>query len=187
MKKYLALIVSIFILFCHQNCKPISDKPTMTQVPKENQIINLADENIQTVTLQSTENTTVQQSAKTFTLVSQNSYSVNYATGEISKTTQAGGAVVNYCLSINLLNELRDILNSAQVCKVETTNAPDQVCTMEYRVGYAQIMTSRDEIDLGSNSSGCGTKIDLCLPASADLLKGWFAAVKNQLPQLNCP
>ncbi len=187
MKKiHLGFVLSLIILFSYQNCERPPYQPTTTQAPNENQIIDLTHENIQSVTLQSSENTTVQQNSKVFTLVSRNSYVINYQTGEINKSSNASSNVIRYCLNSNLLNELHDILSSAQICKTENTVPAGQLCTMQYKLGYAQLITSRDEIDLGSGDVCSANKIDFCQSSTSEMLKGWFAAVKNQLPQLNC-
>jgi hypothetical protein len=189
-KAHLGLIVSVIILFSYQNCQKIPNEITAIENNSEvnpTQAIILAEENIQKITFLFKENTTVQQSAKTYTLVSQNSYEVNYKNGEIIKSSEANSTTTKYCLGQSDLSELKSILESASVCKVENSLPADTVCTMAYQFGYAQIITDRNIIDLGSGSDGCGrNKIDLCSVDSADLLKGWFQTVKNQLPNFIC-
>ncbi len=185
-KVHLGLILSVMILFSYQNCQKPPYKET-SSINSTDAII-LADENIQKITFIAKENTTVQQSSKVFTLISQNSYAINYETGEILVSSEAIATISRYCLSSNLLAELHDILLSAKVCKTENVPVADRVCAAVYQNGYAQLITNRDVIDLGWGMDGCATnKIDLCDATSSDMLKGWFVAVKNALPQQTCP
>lgn len=184
-KIHIGVILSGIILFSYQNCSYPKEKSTPSE--NSNQISILANENVRSITFLSTENTVVQQNSKTFTLVSQNSYFVDYASGEITKSVQATSSNENYCLSESLLNELHDIISSSTVCKIENKQLDGQVCSQAYRYGYAQIQTGKETLDLGSGSDGCMTnKIDLCKQSSSDMLKGWFLAIKNQLSHLNC-
>ena len=107
-KFHFGLILATVLLFSYQNCERVKDKPDTLQPTNVNQTVNLADENIQTVTLQSMENTTVQQNMKVYTLVSQNSYAINYINGEIIKSSDISQVTTRYCLSQGLLNELQD-------------------------------------------------------------------------------
>lgn len=194
-KLHLGIILSVIILLSHQNCQrpPYKD----TAVASTNETVQFSTENIQKVTFNSSENVLVQQkqiqqkqnqqAAKTFTLISQNAYEVNFETGVLLKSVQADGTIIKYCLSSAVLGELQDILKSAKVCKSADQPPADRVCTQVYQLGYAQITTSREVIDLGSSSDGCGSnKIDLC-DGSGDMLKGWFANAKNQLQNFACP
>jgi len=182
---YLILISATVILFGYQNCEKPPYDSTISNDSKA--FVNLANENIQKISFVSNENTTVQQSSSSYTLVSQKLYTIDFLTGEILKTSDVGMAAIKYCLSSSLLTELRDIINSSQVCKIETIKPSGQVCAAMIQQGYAQIITNRDQINLGSTTDGCGTnKIDLCSGAASDMLKGWFTAVTNQLPQLIC-
>ena len=189
-KTHLGIIISVIILLSHQNCQRPPYKDNV--VASTNESVNSSIENIQKVNFSSSENVTVQQkqnqqAAKTYTLISQNSYEVNFETGELLKSVQADGAITKYCLSNTVMTELQDILNSAKVCKSEDQPPADRVCAQVYQLGYAQITTSREVIDLGSSSDGCGShKIDLC-NGSSDMLKGWFANIKNQLSNFTCP
>ena len=110
---YICLVFSTVVLFSFQNCErpPYKD----SHVVAANSTANFTDENIQKVTFQSSENTSVQQSNKTYTLISLNSYAVYFDTGEVLKSIQFNGTTQRFCLKQNLLNELRDILKTAQV------------------------------------------------------------------------
>jgi hypothetical protein len=190
-KVFIGCIVSLLILISFQNCemppRTNTAEGNANNAPAQSSAINLADENIQQINFTQNENVTVQKSTKIYTLVSQATYAVNYQTGELTKTSDAGPSEL-YCLSQSLLNELQGILTSSKVCKAESIPSDDRVCTQALQPAYAQIITNRDQIDLGSASDGCGrNKVDLCETSSSDMLKGWFVAVKNQLPQLSCP
>ncbi len=188
-KIILGFVFSVIILLSYQNCEKLNDKPSEQSKNNTNlnAIANLANENIQSIQFTSAENVSVQKNLKTYTVISQNSYSLNYQSGEIIKSIEVDSSQKKYCLSAALLSELHGIIESSSVCKTENKMPAGQVCTMVYISGYAQIVTSTETHDLGSGSDGCSTnKIDFCEASSTDMLKGWFAAVKNQLPQLSC-
>ncbi len=185
-KIHIGFILSGIILFSYQNCS----YPKENSIPSgnSNQISMLANEKVQSITFLTSENTVVQQNSKNFTLVSQNSYVVDYVSGEILKSVQVTATIEKYCLSENLLTELRNIIESSSVCKIENKQPEGQSCSQVYKYGYALILTNNGSLDLGSSSDSCmNNAIDFCESTSKDMLKGWFAAVKNQLPQLLCP
>lgn len=187
MKKiWLGIFLTVVIVLSYQNCyqPKKSDGPLTVQSLG----IKLADENIQKITFLNTENVTVEKNSKVFTLVSQISYSLDYSTGEMIKSSNESSEQGQYCLTEALLSELKNIINLSSVCKTELQSDGSRVCSQVYQPGYATIVTNRDSFDLGSSSDGCGsTQIHLCESSSEDMLKGWFQAVRNQLSQLSCP
>lgn len=187
-KIHLALILSVIVLFGYQNCQKLPERDIASGNQSDSIVtVNLVDESIQKVNFITTENTTVQQGLKAYTLVSQYSYSINYSTGEILKSSDANQATVKYCLPKNLLTELHDILESSSVCTISNVKPDGGVCAQVYSYGYVQITTNRDILDLGSSSDACGSKkVDFCSAPSADMLKGWFQSVKSQVAQLSC-
>lgn len=183
---WLGLFLSVVIVLSYQNCyqPKKSDGPLAVQSLG----IKLADENIQKITFLNTENVTVEKNSKVFTLVSQISYSIDYTTGEMIKSSTESSEQEQYCIPDALFSELKNIINLSSVCKKELQPDSSRVCSQVYQPGYATIVTNRDSFDLGSSSDGCGsTQIQLCESSSEDMLKGWFQAVRNQLPQLSCP
>ena len=183
---WLGLLLTIVIVLSYQNCY----QPKKSDVPLTVQSvgIKLAEENIQKITFLNTENVTVEKNSKVFTLVSQITYSIDYNTGALIKKVATSPEQEEYCISETLFSELKNIINLSSVCKKELQPDSQRVCTEIYQPGYALVVTNRDEFDLGSSSDGCGSvQINLCASTSEDMLKGWFQAVRNQLPQLNCP
>ncbi len=184
-KVWLGLFLSVVIVLSYQNCyqpKKLDGPLTVQSLG-----IKLADENIQKITFSNTENVTVEKNSKVFKLVSQTSYSIDYSTGEMIKSSTASSAQEQYCLTDALFSELKNIINLSSVCKKELQSDGSRVCSQVYQPGYAKIVTNRDSFDLGSSSDGCGsTQIQLCESSSEDMLKGWFQAVRNRVSQLSC-
>lgn len=182
----LGLFFSVVIILCYQNCyqPKKADGPLNVQSAG----IKLADENIQKISFLNTENVIVEKNAKTFTLVTQVTYSIDFNTGEMIKSSMESSEQEQYCIPDALLTELKNIMNSSSVCKKEINPDNSRVCSQVYQPGYATIVTNRDSFDLGSSSDGCGSiQVGLCESSSEDMLKGWFQAARNQLPQLSCP
>lgn len=183
---WLGIFLSVVIVLSYQNCyqPKKSDAPPTVQSAG----IKLANENIEKISFLNTENVTVERNSKVFTLVSQVSYSIDYTTGEMIKSSSASSEQEQYCVTEALFSELKNIINASSVCKKELQQDSTRVCSQMYQPGYATIVTNRDSFDLGSSSDGCGSvQIQLCESSSEDMLKGWFQAIRNQLPQLSCP
>lgn len=182
---HFSLMLAVLIIFSYQNC--IRPKNSEGLVFNQSTGVKLADETIETVTFKVTENLTVEKNSKIFTLIGQTFYAVDYKTGQMMKTTSANVDEVEYCLSESFLSELQSILSVSSVCKKVLEENSQRVCDLAYRPGYAAVSTNREIFDLGSFSDGCGSiAVDLCEPASIDMLKGWFQAMQKKLPEFTC-
>lgn len=129
----------------------------------------------------------VSRAGKTYQINYNKTLQINLKTGNILESSDLSGETAHYCLTEALKNELIAILKSSQVCKKQQNSPAGSVCTQVMKLPYAQVMTSREQFDLGSASDGCGNNsIDLC-ESQPDLLKGYIEAIKKQYQQLVCP
>lgn len=108
-----------------------------------------------------------------------NSLQLNLLSGQI----QVAGDSQQYCLSSIEIDELKEILKQANVCRVKPSSDL-QVCAMVYQSPYAVMHFSNQDVSLGEARSSC-EKVDLC-DAYPDLVKGFFASVVTNLSSKVC-
>jgi hypothetical protein len=94
-----------------------------------------------------------------------------------------------FCLTENDKIELRNILNTAQIC--EPTEAAknelqDLVCAMEYTMPYAKLLFPHEKsFTLGEMTSSCDIPIDLCGDHSK-LLQGFVKSILLNIKTRAC-
>lgn len=88
-----------------------------------------------------------------------------------------------YCLNNSDLKEIQDLLNTASVC--EPAKRDDLICTMIYKLPYAQLRSSSMELALGEARSGCDQGLDLCGDAGIKL-RAFVADVISGIDGMQC-
>lgn len=182
----LGLIASAAIVLSFQNCKKnanSSDPVSLNSISK----IDLAQENAVGAILYFNELQTMQKAAGNYQVISRVALKIDLASGSIEKTSDVSNQPINFCLSDAKKTELSNLLNSFQICKTHHEVAPDSVCTMQYTFPYAEIITSREQFQLGAAANGCpADTIQLC-ESQDDVLKNYIDSLKSSYQQMNCP
>lgn len=69
---------------------------------------------------------------------------------------------------------LEDLFKQASVCKpLNKSVSPESICTMEFRLAYADLHDPTETVSLGQSENGCVTPVDLC-GDDASLLKSYL-------------
>jgi hypothetical protein len=97
-------------------------------------------------------------------------YNVNASTGvvekryyEIDPNDPANQVLGTFCLSDEMKDQLRDMMNSVSVCLYQNEVAPGEMCTQEYRYPHTLVQQTGSTYKLGEASSGCPpTSYDIC-------------------------
>lgn len=184
------LASALILLLSFQNCQkpPHPDEINQSALNLQggSQKIDLNHEVVESVNLIYQDSKVVSKANNSYTVVYNKTLQVDLNTGIILESSDIETVTANYCLTEALKNELVSILKSSQVCK-SGAQVSGQVCGQSMKLPYAQLITSRDQFDLGSASDTCGSNaIDLC-DAQPDLLKGYIQNLKSQYKQLSCP
>lgn len=175
----------IVLFFSYQNCSqkqfskdssPISQNSVTSQ--------KLSDLQVQNLKFFTEQDSEMQKGANTFYVKTKRLYSLDTDSGVLAEHDQATGSLNTYCLTAELLTEVRTIIASSSVCRGGLAKA--EVCAQVIAEPYAELITASEVIELGSASDACGSnKIDLCEDQSS-VLKFWIQSVHSQLPQLGC-
>lgn len=189
MKIFAGFVAStLILLLSFQNCQkpPHPDEINQPSNFVGAQKIDLNQEVVESVNLMYQDSKVVTKASNNYTVLYNKTLQIDLNTGIILESSDIDSATANYCLSDELKSELVSILKSSQVCKAGSQSS-GQVCGQAIRLPYAQLITSRDQFDLGSASDTCGSNaIDLC-DSQPDLLKGYIQNLKTQYKQLSCP
>lgn len=191
MKIILGGLTSLLILLLSfQNCQkpphPDEINQSALNLAGSAQKIDLNQEVVESINLIYQDSKVVTKASNNYTVIYNKTLQIDLNTGIILESSDIDSNTANYCLTESLKSELVSILKASQVCKAG--NQPSgQVCGQAMRLPYAQLITSRDQFDLGSASDTCGSNaIDLC-DSQPDLLKGYIQNLKSQYKQLPCP
>ena len=69
---------------------------------------------------------------------------------------------------------LEDLFKQASVCKpLNKSLSPETICTMEFRLAYADLHNAEETVSLGQAENGCVTPVDLC-GDDASLLRSYL-------------
>lgn len=182
-KSIIFLVIVLF--FCYQNC---SQKQFADETSQNSQNVvssqKLSDLQVQNLKFFTEKDSELQKGAHTFYVKTKTLYSLDTESGVLAEHDQAADTLNTYCLTTELLNEIRSILGSSSVC--QGGKSTDEACAQVIVEPYAELVTANDVIQLGSASDACGSnKVDLCEDQSS-VLKGWIESVRGQLPQLGC-
>ena len=187
------IVVPFLLIFGYQNCQKSSFDPAATnlQNPSESvssqdeQTISLANESLQELQFKVTKVVQVPHGSTTVSVVKSLLYSFDLSSGEFHVVDQSVQTDLKYCLSESLKSQISTLLSSSSICKGGSKVTDGTVCTQAVQVGYANIITNRDEFHLGSASDSCGSNaVDLC--DGSTQLKAWFSSVQASLSSLNC-
>lgn len=178
-----SIVFLVFILlFSYQNC---SEKKLADETSFDENRRSLTDLQVNQVKFSAEKESEIQKASNTFKVRTQVQYVLDPETGVLAEYDEAAETFATYCLTENLLVDVRSILSGSRVCTAPP-DPPDVVCTMAIVPSYAEIVTQNEVLKLGYSSSGCmGGSIDLC-DSQPNELKSWIDSVRSQLPQLGC-
>lgn len=182
--KYIVFLVLV-LLFSYQNCSRsnFADENSQ-QIDNKVQGQSLADLQVEQLKFFTEQNSEMQKGSHKFYVKTKLNYVLDPASGVLAEHDEASGDFKTYCLSHELLADVRTILSRSSVCRGGPSAT--EACAQVIQEPYAELVTSNDVIQLGLASDACGSnKVDLCEDQS-NVLKGWIDSVHNQLPQLNC-
>lgn len=149
-------------------------------------VSNLGDQQVEQLKFFTDQDSQTVVSGKTYYIKDKKQFFLDYQTGVFSMLDNSTETYQNYCLSSDLLIQIKDIISGASVCKTEPILTEGTVCSQVIMPPYAEVVTSNDVIQLGYASDSCGSNaVDLCEDQSAKL-KQWIQTVSNQLSQFQC-
>lgn len=91
-----------------------------------------------------------------------------------------------FCLGQLDRQQLQDILRLAQVCEPLNKPArPDMVCTMIYKLPYAELRSSSQVYKLGEKRDGCDVPVDLCGESALEF-KMFIDGVMSRIEGMSC-
>lgn len=187
------IVVPFLLIFGYQNCQKSNFETTGNSVvpPSETvstqdlQKISLAQESLQSIQFKVAEVSKVVHGSTYYSVVKNILYSFDLNSGDLHVIDQSSGSDQKYCLSESLKSQLNLLLSSSSICKTQMKINEGQVCAQVIKESYANIITNRDEFQLGSASDSCGSNaVDLC--EGSDPLKNWFKSIQENLPGLVC-
>ena len=182
--KYIVFLVLV-LLFSYQNCSRNNFGDQALQ-QSENKVEgqSLADMQVQQVKFYTEKNSEMQKGSHKFTVKTKLNYVLDPESGVLAEHDQATGDLKTYCLSHELLLDVRSIISKSSVC--QSGPSATEACAQVIQEPYAELVTANDVIQLGSASDACGSnRVDLCEDQSS-VLRGWIDSVRSQLPQLGC-
>jgi len=182
----------LILLFSFQNCQnsqpsdEINEK-ALNSVGVAANSIDLNQEAMERVDFIIPASKVVSQANHTYQINYNKILKIDIKTGAILESSDLDATTATYCLSESLKNKLMSILNSSQICKASPNLPAGTMCSQVMRPPYAQLLTNREQYDLGSATDSCGNNsVDLC-GDQANLLKIYIENFKNQYKQLLCP
>lgn len=188
MKVKAVIFLVIVLFFSYQNCSqknlsaPLAQKSLDAQIESQ----SLSDLQVQQVKFYTEQNSEMQKGSRKFLVKTKKNYVLDPETGILAENEQASGDLNTYCLSHELLIEIRSLISRSSICRGGQVTQPQEVCAQVILEPYAELVTVSDVIQLGSASDACGSnKVDLCEDQST-VLKNWIETVRSQLPQLTC-
>ena len=191
MKTAIASLVAVLVLLVSfQNCQqpPHPDEINGKNVLASGVIskVDLNEERVKNVNFIFEDQTIVNRAGQDYTVKYNKTLQVDLTSGVIVQTSDLDAGSNQYCLTEDLRVELVSILKSSQVCKSGVKQQSGQVCAQSIKLAYAELLTDREEFQLGYATDACGSNsIDLC-EGQSNLLKGYIQALKNQYSQLSC-
>jgi hypothetical protein len=183
------LAVVLTLLLSFQNCQKPPHPDEINQVSlnlNTAQKIDLNQEVVDSVNLIFQDSKVVSKAGHNYQVLYNKTLNVDLKTGVIVESSDIDSSTANYCLTQALKNELVSIIKASQVCRTGVDQNNQQVCGQAIQLPYAQLITSREQFNLGSASDTCGNNsIDLC-EDQPNLLKGYILSLKNSYKQLTC-
>ncbi|MES2802789.1 MAG: hypothetical protein V4654_09880 [Bdellovibrionota bacterium] len=173
----------IILLFSYQNCSQKNLTAVETEGQTEDSRRSLSDIQVQQVKFASRKQSEVQKSANTFYVMTNVQYSLDPENGVLAEYDEAAETFATYCLTEDLMVEVRNIISNSDICKSPVA-PPQTICTTQVILPYAELVTSNEVIRLGGHPCPGGI-YDFCGDQS-NSLKNWIDAVRGQLPQLGC-
>ena len=186
--KYIAwtLFAGVAIVFSFQNCKKnaeSADAVYSSSVTK----VDLSQENILKVNLYADDIQTVQKAGNSYQVKYRLALKIDLQSGVLTQTSDLSDQSSTFCLTPALKSQLQSILFLSQICRLHREHPPETICTMQYLMPYAEIITAHEQFDLGSASDGCASdSVDLC-ETQGDTLKQYVVLLKSSYARLSCP
>ncbi|MEQ1722301.1 MAG: hypothetical protein ABL930_03940 [Pseudobdellovibrio sp.] len=183
------LVVILTLLLSFQNCQKPPHADEINQVSLGSsaaQKVDLNQEVIGSVNLIFEDSKIVTKAGHSYQVLYNKTLKVDLNTGVIVESSDINSNTANYCLNEELKSELVSILKASQVCKSGSVTSSQEVCGQAIQLPYAQLITSREQFDLGSASDTCGNNsVDLC-EDQPSLLKGYIQNLKAIYKQQSC-
>lgn len=185
--KFKVTLLIIVLFFSYQNCSQQNfDEVALQKSQSQSEAQSLADLQVQQLKFFTEQNSEVQKGTQKFYVKTKKNYVLDPDSGVLAEHDQATGDLATYCLSNELLSEVRAIVMQSSVCRGGPAAPEGVMCAQVIQEPYAELVTENDIIELGSASDACGSnKIDLCEDQSS-VLKNWIESVRSQLPSLTC-
>jgi hypothetical protein len=178
-------VLAVIGLFAFQNC---NKNPSADSLQNQNPSVsrfNLPVADISSVSFYVPDVTTVSKAGKTYSLKYNKTLKINFDTGEILELNDFNSDKATYCMPEDLLQELKSIIETSQVCKAPAQSS-DQVCTQVYQSPYCDVAVGDDITALGSATDGCGNNsIDLCEDQD-DVLKAFIQKLNSSYTTYSC-
>lgn len=182
-KKLILLVLVLF--FSYQNCSH-SEFPGSPLQKTDLSSHSLSDMQVQQLKFFIQQESEMQKGSYKFMVKTTNSYSLDPESGVLAEHNEASDSLSTYCLSSELLTQVRNIISSSSVCQAGSVPEEGTVCAQVIENPYAELITPSEVIRLGYATDACGAnRVDLCENQST-ALKNWISTVHDQLPQLQC-
>jgi hypothetical protein len=113
-------------------------------------------------------------------------WNLDLATGEAAAVNEAGGNLGSrICLGAAKLQELKQILDSAEVCAPVPSTIAGRMCSMVYSYPYAVLSEASEQVGLGEKADACAGTIDLC-GQKAQQLQDYVSGIISNLSAYGC-
>ncbi|MEK6628084.1 MAG: hypothetical protein AABY53_05620 [Bdellovibrionota bacterium] len=181
-----SIIAAFILFFSFQNCQPLpgADEVSATGVLKR---IELNQEDLQSINFIINDSKVVTKAGNTYQLNYNKTLQLDLKTGIILETSDIDSETGRYCLNEILTDEVISILKTSEICQTLPNLPEGTVCSQVVKLPYAQLLTDKEQYDLGAANDGCGSNsIDLCGDQS-NLLKAYIENLKKQYQQMSCP
>lgn len=180
------VFLTIILLFSYQNCSRNNFTEKTSLDSQDTDSKKLSDLQVQQVKFYTQQDREMQKGTHKFLVKTTNSYSLDPETGILAEYDESTDSLSTYCLSTELLAQMRSLVSNSSVCKSNDVVPEGTVCAQVIQRPYAEIVTPNEVIQLGYASDACGAnKVDLCSD-QPDVFKAWISTVQSQLPQLQC-
>lgn len=129
---------------------------------------------------------TVTQVGRTYQVKFEKTIEINVETGEGVASNNLDNTAQIFCVPTPVLAQLNLILQQSDLCRYNKIIPPGTVCAQVYQQPYAKLLTTGEDIDLGSAADSCESqKIDLCGEASSQL-RQFIDQVQREYSQYSC-
>jgi hypothetical protein len=147
----------LILLFTYQNCSQKDFSTPATQQAQQFTQKNLSDLQVQQIKFFTEKESELQKGAHKFYVKTKVLYSLDLESGVLAEHDQAAESFQTYCLTSDLLNDIRGIVSTSSVCQQGQAVAEGMTCSQVIVEPYAEIVTNSESISLGYASDACGS------------------------------